>query len=103
MSDRSSNALIVVFRFFIKTRTVSQPSALAAMVEATYGSASSISMTPSFSLVSSPSVASTTGTPPPEEVADLHILIVEDNVINQTVLKRQILKAGLTCDGGLFR
>jgi hypothetical protein len=29
----------------------------------------------------------------------LHILIVEDNVINQTVLKRQMIKAGLTCDG----
>ena len=28
----------------------------------------------------------------------LHVLIVEDNIINQTVLKRQILKAGLTCD-----
>lgn len=29
----------------------------------------------------------------------MHILIVEDNLINQTVLKRQITKAGLTCDG----
>lgn len=28
----------------------------------------------------------------------LHVLIVEDNIINQTVLKRQLLKAKFTCD-----
>lgn len=28
----------------------------------------------------------------------LHILIVEDNIINQTVLKRQLLKSHFTCD-----
>ncbi|WVW79173.1 hypothetical protein I302_101139 [Kwoniella bestiolae CBS 10118] len=28
----------------------------------------------------------------------IHFLIVEDNIINQTVLKRQIVKAGFTCD-----
>lgn len=27
----------------------------------------------------------------------LHILVVDDNIINQTVLKRQVKKAGLTC------
>jgi CheY-like chemotaxis protein len=27
------------------------------------------------------------------------VLIVEDNIINQTVLKRQMNKAGFTCDG----
>lgn len=30
--------------------------------------------------------------------ATFHVLIVEDNIINQTVLRRQVLKAGLTCD-----
>ena len=29
----------------------------------------------------------------------LHILVVEDNQINQTILKRQMVKAGLTCEG----
>jgi hypothetical protein len=29
----------------------------------------------------------------------LHVLIVEDNIINQTVLKRQMIKSGFTCDG----
>jgi CheY-like chemotaxis protein len=33
-----------------------------------------------------------------DDARPLHVLIVEDNIINQTVLKRQILKAGLTCD-----
>lgn len=27
------------------------------------------------------------------------MLIVEDNLINQTVLKRQLIKAGLSCNG----
>lgn len=30
------------------------------------------------------------------------VLIVEDNIINQTVLKRQLVKAGYTCEG-VFR
>ena len=29
----------------------------------------------------------------------LHVLIVEDNIINQTVLKRQLTKSGFTCEG----
>lgn len=28
-----------------------------------------------------------------------HALVVEDNIINQTVLRRQLLKAGWKCDG----
>lgn len=28
-----------------------------------------------------------------------HVLIVEDNLINQTVLMRQLLHVGLTCEG----
>lgn len=39
---------------------------------------------------------------PPTPVAPsgppLRVLIVEDNLINQTVLKRQLTKAGMTCD-----
>jgi hypothetical protein len=27
------------------------------------------------------------------------VLVVEDNVISQTVLRRQLVKAGLSCDG----
>lgn len=30
------------------------------------------------------------------------VLVVEDNLINQTVLKRQMIKAGWTCDGTSF-
>jgi CheY-like chemotaxis protein len=29
----------------------------------------------------------------------MRVLLVEDNIISQTVLKRQLVKAGLTCDG----
>ncbi|KAK8845645.1 hypothetical protein IAR55_006361 [Kwoniella newhampshirensis] len=36
--------------------------------------------------------------PTPISFDGLHLLIVEDNIINQTVLKRQIIKAGFTCD-----
>ena len=31
-----------------------------------------------------------------------HVLIVEDNLINQTVLARQLKHVGLTCDGRCF-
>ncbi|WVF66906.1 hypothetical protein IAT40_001649 [Kwoniella sp. CBS 6097] len=92
-----------VFRFFIKTRTVAPPSALAAYVEAASLDALRSRTVPiSRSITASPSIASTPSsasapTPPPEGMAE-HILIVEDNIINQTVLKRQIVKAGLTCD-----
>lgn len=56
-------------------------------------------MTPGSSVTDNSSLFKSTGTPPPEGVENMHILIVEDNIINQTVLKRQIVKAGLTCDG----
>jgi CheY-like chemotaxis protein len=29
----------------------------------------------------------------------MRVLVVEDNIISQTVLKRQLVNAGLTCDG----
>ncbi|WVW79980.1 hypothetical protein I302_101953 [Kwoniella bestiolae CBS 10118] len=95
-----------VFRFFIKTRTVAPPTALAAYVEAASpGALRSPSNStfpppsPSPSIMSTESGSSSNPTPPPpEDLNAEHILIVEDNVINQTVLKRQIVKAGLTCD-----
>ena len=91
--------LISVFRFFIKTCTVEPTSALAAMVAATASpSLESYTMTPTSSVLSATSVTSTSSSIP-DDTPDLHILIVEDNIINQTVLKRQIVKAGLTCDG----
>lgn len=106
------------FRFFIKTRTIAQPTPLAALVEptssvalidgpsrsnstSTIPSVSAIesrSMTRTSSIVSTPSAMSI-GSTDLDDVDGFHILIVEDNIINQTVLKRQLVKAGLTCDG----
>jgi hypothetical protein len=91
-----------VFRFFIKTRAIHPPSPIAAMVETTSA------MTIDMSRNSSPSGAATPlsatssqsmGSMADDDWSDHHILIVEDNIINQTVLKRQLVKAGLTCDG----
>lgn len=93
-----------VFRFFIKTRAVTPPSAIAAMVASTSTprleyvqrqSETSGEMTPTLSMSSSQSIGSMVET----DWTTQHILIVEDNLINQTVLKRQLVKAGLTCDG----
>lgn len=98
-----------VFRFFIKTCTVAPPvrAALSEGALAQHDAEVSTPMDPSApsldrsmsSITTNSSQFKSTGTPPPEEVKNLHILIVEDNIINQTVLKRQIIKAGLTCDG----
>ncbi|KAK8861422.1 hypothetical protein IAR55_002241 [Kwoniella newhampshirensis] len=91
-----------VFRFFIKTRTVAPPSALASYMAAislnSSGMASSFLMTPSSSVASSRASSASSAATPPLDGGSEHILIVEDNIINQTVLKRQIVKAGLTCD-----
>ncbi|WWC60138.1 uncharacterized protein I303_102702 [Kwoniella dejecticola CBS 10117] len=99
-----------VFRFFIKTRCVAPPSALAAYVEAaslgalrsptsaSFGAPSSPSPSPSISIASSGTSSLSGPATTLSETALEHILIVEDNIINQTVLKRQIVKAGLTCD-----
>ncbi|WWD16672.1 hypothetical protein CI109_101102 [Kwoniella shandongensis] len=94
-----------VFRFFIKTRTVAPPSALASYMEAAslgaIGSStmsSSFTMTPSSSIASSRASSMSSSATPSMDGGNEHILIVEDNIINQTVLKRQIVKAGLTCD-----
>ncbi|WVQ79030.1 hypothetical protein IAT38_001122 [Cryptococcus sp. DSM 104549] len=92
-----------VFRFFIKTSTVAAPSALAALMEASsLGSISGITaqtLSPTSSQEMSRSSSMSTGTVSSGETNSVdHILIVEDNIINQTVLKRQLVKAGLTCD-----
>lgn len=89
-----------VFRFFIKSRTTAPSSPIGALVQSTASSSSSTatrSLTPDSSIDSTSDIVMTS-TPPPDDIQDLHILIVEDNIINQTVLKRQIVKAGLTCD-----
>ena len=91
------------FRFFIQTRTITPPSAIASMVEASHavpkrGSSmrtDSGSVTPALSVSSNVSMGSMVD----DDWTEQHILIVEDNIINQTVLKRQLVKAGLTCDG----
>jgi len=96
-------SLIAVFRFFIQTRTIAPPSLLASMVEATSGTSEvSQVMRPTYSTTSTSSAVSN-GSSSAEGMQDLHILIVEDNIINQTVLKRQLVKAGLSCDGELLR
>lgn len=33
------------------------------------------------------------------QVEKLHVLVVEDNIVNQKVLRRQLVKAGYTCEG----
>lgn len=53
---------------------------------------------PSSTRPSSPSARPTQGLKVSSE-EPLHVLIVEDNIINQTVLKRQMIKSGFTCDG----
>ena len=108
-----------VFRFFIQTKTIQPLSALAAYVDATTsappGSRAATAGSPSIptslnitrSMTPSSSVTSPMMSPVPSSVSiaqeergePLHILIVEDNIINQTVLKRQIVKSGSTCDG----
>ncbi|ODO09252.1 hypothetical protein I350_02852 [Cryptococcus amylolentus CBS 6273] len=86
-----------VFRFFIKTRAVSPPTAMAAFVEPTALTPISAS-TPSSSF----SMSRTSSNQTPKKLVsreeDDRILVVEDNLINQTVLKRQLVKAGLSCD-----
>ncbi|ORX36287.1 hypothetical protein BD324DRAFT_628177 [Kockovaella imperatae] len=102
-----------VFRFFIQTRAVAPiiapiPELVTATSNLSIGSnassASSVSLSqrstsvsPSHSMSPAASVLSSSS-PPPTHTRSLHILIVEDNIINQTVLKRQIIKAGLSCD-----
>lgn len=99
-----------VFRFYIRTRTVAPPSAIASMIEATSDikldvpPTSPTSVSSSSASISSAVMTPTgssfvsTDTPPPDGMENLHLLVVEDNIINQTVLKRQILKSGMTCD-----
>ncbi|WVQ94591.1 hypothetical protein IAU59_001671 [Kwoniella sp. CBS 9459] len=78
-----------VFRFFIKSRTAAPPAAPKTLEQSTAAltiSAPSSTLSPARAAVPEPSNA------------ELHLLVVEDNIINQTVLKRQIIKNGLTCD-----
>jgi hypothetical protein len=93
-----------VFRFFIKASTVAPPVrpalSVGALAEHNSQEAPDITHSSAFSTTtSSSSVFKSTTTPPPEELKNMHVLVVEDNLINQKVLKRQLIKAGLTCDG----
>lgn len=82
------------FSFYIKARTVGPvPDDSSGRSSSTSFSVSSRGASRSNSSESAPSTIGS-----PDQQKPLHILIVEDNIINQTVLKRQILKAGLTCD-----
>jgi len=36
---------------------------------------------------------------PSAALEKLHVLVVEDNIVNQKVLRRQLVKAGYTCEG----
>ncbi|WVF67026.1 hypothetical protein IAT40_001769 [Kwoniella sp. CBS 6097] len=77
-----------VFRFFVKSRTAA-PALSKTLEQSTAGltiSAPSSTLLPTRIAV------------PKSSTSDLHLLVVEDNIINQTVLKRQIIKNGLTCD-----
>ncbi|OCF32334.1 hypothetical protein I316_06002 [Kwoniella heveanensis BCC8398] len=78
-----------VFRFFIKSRTAAPPAVPQTLEQST---AALTLSTPSSTL--SPARVAV----PEPSTSDLHLLVVEDNIINQTVLKRQIIKNGLTCD-----
>lgn len=88
-----------VFRFFIKTRAVAPPSAIAALVESSPLKPISATSPSSSLAMSRSSSRSTNVTTPIEGSGTEHVLIVEDNLINQTVLKRQLIKAGLSCNG----
>ncbi|WVR03013.1 hypothetical protein IAU60_000002 [Kwoniella sp. DSM 27419] len=81
-----------VFRFFIQTRTGPPKLTQEALEEST------AALRISNPTVSKPTPTLEPAAPTRQATSDLHLLVVEDNIINQTVLKRQIIKAGLTCD-----
>ncbi|EJT46944.1 hypothetical protein A1Q1_04314 [Trichosporon asahii var. asahii CBS 2479] len=96
------------FYFYIKTRTVSPGFRLHGSNQGK-SPPTPLPMSPSLSTISplTPAMelvpSSMNGElKPPTPVAPsgppLRVLIVEDNLINQTVLKRQLTKAGMTCD-----
>ncbi|WWC91472.1 uncharacterized protein L201_006418 [Kwoniella dendrophila CBS 6074] len=76
-----------VFRFFIQARTGKPQLSL----ENSVSKLTLTTPTPTLTPDVNPSGTANTS-------SGLHLLIVEDNIINQTVLKRQIVKAGFTCD-----
>lgn len=95
-SDTLPNALESPALSIISGRsTPSRPSSAMSSTSSTSALAPSTATTPTppGGAIGGAAVASA------EDTKRLHILIVEDNIINQTVLKRQIVKAGLTCDG----
>lgn len=94
-----------MFRFFIQSRSVAPPERPAlsfkalALHDRENGQTSTAMDERSVTQNTVASVSSSAIAQLPSSTDGMHILIVEDNLINQTVLKRQITKAGLTCDG----
>ncbi|KAL1410450.1 hypothetical protein Q8F55_004461 [Vanrija albida] len=95
------------FRFYIRTRTAAPSWRLEPATTPTRAVMPSVPintpMETSLAPMSSPLAhmamthAATTHTAI-RDAAALRVLVVEDNIINQTVLKRQMIKAGLVCD-----
>jgi hypothetical protein len=67
---------VTVFRFFIRTTIPRGSGAVPGCNTESQPTTSELAQTEPFS-----------------------VLVVEDNVISQTVLRRQLVKAGLSCDG----
>jgi CheY-like chemotaxis protein len=96
-----------VFRFFIEGRTVQSLASIGDGVgikskTEVLDVKASIDTTPrtrsrtaSLASLSIESIASSMSN---KDAAELNVLVVEDNMINRNILKRQIIKAGLTCD-----
>ena len=102
---RSELGVGSVFRFFIRSRSVTPPERPAlsfgalAIHDQRNGQESSAMENRSTTQTTVASVSSSAIDRLPPTTQGMHVLIVEDKLINQTVLKRQITKAGLTCDG----
>ncbi|KAL7419627.1 hypothetical protein Q5752_005540 [Cryptotrichosporon argae] len=92
------------FRFFISSRTAAPAAVpLSPPVAPSPTSPGPPGLLAATAAVGAANIATGVATvnasvPPPLAVGPLNVLIVEDNIINQTVLKRQLAKAGLSCD-----
>ncbi|GMK54509.1 hypothetical protein CspeluHIS016_0110950 [Cutaneotrichosporon spelunceum] len=92
---RSELGVGSTFSFWIETRTVAPPK-----VSQSVQPWSLVTPPPTVCAVLGEPVTETASSQPSAEVEaePLRLLIVEDNIINQTVLKRQLVKAGFVCD-----
>lgn len=81
------------FRFFIESRC-SGPEAETVLNKIANGAGKTVAVAANGTQVISPP-----SNPPVPTASAFNALIVEDNIINQTVLHRQLTKAGWTCEG----